>query len=52
MSALTKLEMSLVITGDEQIHELNLKYLEEDRPTDVLSFPMNEYPEKLFIPWC
>ena len=38
----TKLEMSLVITGDEQIHELNLKYLDEDRPTDVLSFPMNE----------
>ena len=37
-----KSEMSLVITGDEQIHELNLKYLEEDRPTDVLSFPMNE----------
>ena len=37
-----KSEMSLVITGDEQIHALNLKYLEEDRPTDVLSFPMNE----------
>ena len=37
-----KSEMGLVITGDEKIHELNLKYLEEDRPTDVLSFPMNE----------
>ena len=37
-----KSEMSMVITGDEQIHELNLKYLEEDRPTDVLSFPMKE----------
>lgn len=37
-----KSEMSLVITGDAQIHALNLKYLEEDRPTDVLSFPMNE----------
>ena len=46
----TRLEMSLVITGDEQIHQLNLKYLEEDRPTDVLSFPMNEYPQKLFTP--
>ena len=37
-----KSEMGLVITGDEKIQELNLKYLEEDRPTDVLSFPMNE----------
>jgi probable rRNA maturation factor len=37
-----KSEMTLVITGDEKIHELNLKYLDEDRPTDVLSFPMNE----------
>ena len=46
----TKLEMSLVITGDEQIHELNLKYLAEDRPTDVLSFPTDEYPARLFTP--
>ena len=37
-----KSEMAIVITGDEKIHELNLKYLAEDRPTDVLSFPMNE----------
>ena len=37
-----KSEMTIVITGDEKIHELNLKYLAEDRPTDVLSFPMNE----------
>ena len=37
-----KSEMGLVITGDEEIHQLNLKYLDEDRPTDVLSFPLNE----------
>jgi probable rRNA maturation factor len=37
-----KSEMTLVITDDEKIHELNLKYLQEDRSTDVLSFPMNE----------
>jgi probable rRNA maturation factor len=37
-----KSEMTIVITGDAKIHELNLKYLAEDRPTDVLSFPMNE----------
>lgn len=36
-------ELGLVITGDEQLHELNLKYLDEDRPTDVLSFPMGEH---------
>ena len=35
-------EMGLVITGDEKIQEFNLKYLDEDRPTDVLSFPMND----------
>jgi len=37
-----KSEMGLKITGDEEIHRLNLIYLDEDRPTDVLSFPMNE----------
>ena len=38
-----KSEVGLVITGNEKIQELNLKYLEEARPTDVLSFPMNEH---------
>jgi probable rRNA maturation factor len=33
-------EVSLVITGQEKIRELNRTYLDEDRPTDVLSFPM------------
>ncbi len=32
-------EVTLVITGDEEIQALNLQYLAEDRPTDVLSFP-------------
>ena len=36
-------EIGLVITSDEKIQELNLKYLKEDQPTDVLSFPMNEH---------
>jgi len=35
-----KSELSLVITGQEKIRELNKAYLGEDRPTDVLSFPM------------
>ena len=33
-------EVSLVVTGQKHIHELNKTYLDEDRPTDVLSFPM------------
>jgi len=41
-----KSEVGLVITGDNKIHELNLKYLDEDRPTDVLSFPIMEQIEK------
>ena len=28
-----KSEMGLVITGDEKIHELNLKYLEGQKPS-------------------
>jgi probable rRNA maturation factor len=35
-------EIGLVITGQEKIRELNRLYLEEDAPTDVLSFPMTE----------
>lgn len=32
-------EATIVLTGDEQLRELNLKYLDIDAPTDVLSFP-------------
>lgn len=32
-------EATILLTGDEQLHELNLKYLDVDAPTDVLSFP-------------
>ena len=34
--------VSVYLTGDEGIHELNLEYRDTDRPTDVLSFPMLE----------
>lgn len=37
-------ELGLVITTQEEIHRLNLSYLEEDKPTDVLSFPMLAEP--------
>jgi len=33
-------EVSVVIAGEEEVHRLNREYLGEDRPTDVLSFPM------------
>ena len=37
--------MSVTLTTPEQIHELNKKYRNVDRPTDVLSFPMFEKNE-------
>ena len=40
-------EVSLIVTGQKQIHELNKAYLDEDRPTDVLSFPMMETSAKV-----
>jgi probable rRNA maturation factor len=33
-------ELGIVITGQEKIHELNKRYLERDRPTDVLAFAL------------
>ena len=33
-------ELSILITGNDQIHELNMKYLNRDKPTNVLAFPM------------
>lgn len=36
-------EVNLLITGDEEIHEINLSEREIDRATDVLSFPFFQY---------
>lgn len=36
--------VSVILTDNEQIHQVNLEMRRIDRPTDVLSFPMNEYP--------
>ncbi|MCB9732483.1 MAG: rRNA maturation RNase YbeY [Deltaproteobacteria bacterium] len=38
-------ELSLVLTDDENIRELNSEWRGEDKPTDVLSFPMDEGEE-------
>jgi probable rRNA maturation factor len=35
-------ELSIILTSDARLHELNLNYLGVDAPTDVLSFPASE----------
>lgn len=38
-------QVNLLLTQNEQIHEMNREFRKIDRPTDVLSFPMIDYPE-------
>jgi len=35
-------EISLAFVDNPTIHQLNLRYLQHDEPTDVLSFPMSD----------
>ena len=35
-------DLSIVITGDDQLQNLNREYLGIDKPTDVLSFPSGD----------
>jgi probable rRNA maturation factor len=35
-------DLSIILTDDARLHELNLNYLGIDAPTDVLSFPASE----------
>ena len=37
-------ELSIVFVGDAQIQQLNRRYLNRDKPTNVLAFPMQEGP--------
>jgi probable rRNA maturation factor len=39
---LSRAELSLVLTDDERIHELNRTYRHKDKPTDVLAFAQRE----------
>ncbi len=36
-------EVNVVLTGNEEIHQINKKFRNIDRPTDVLSFPAIDY---------
>lgn len=36
--------LTLLVTDDESIREMNKQYREQDKPTDVLSFPLLEQP--------
>ena len=38
-------EVSVTLTNDQKIHELNLRYRKIDRPTDVLSFAFRDSDE-------
>ena len=35
-------ELSVLLTGNQEIRELNREYRGKDKPTDVLSFPMGD----------
>jgi len=39
---LNRPELALAFVDDPEIRELNRKFRRKDRPTDVLSFPLNE----------
>ena len=41
-SADQNVDLSIVLTDNARLHELNLNYLGVDSPTDVLSFPASE----------
>jgi probable rRNA maturation factor len=43
----TKGELSVLLTGDREIKELNRDYRSIDKPTDVLSFPQDDEDELL-----
>ena len=43
--ALDNAEVSITLTDNEHIHEINREYRKVDRPTDVISFALNEGDE-------
>ncbi len=45
---LSNAEVSVLLTGDDRIAELNQTYRDIPEPTDVLSFPMNDEGDEPF----
>jgi len=43
-SALTPLEVELILTNDVEIAQINLEFRGIEKPTDVLSFPTDPFP--------
>ena len=44
-------DLTIVLTDDEQMQELNLEYRDMDSPTDVLSFPASETDPETGAPY-
>jgi len=44
-----KLEVSVLLTNNAEIHALNLEYRDKDKPTNVLSFPNLSEEELRFL---
>ncbi len=44
-------DLTIVLTDDTQLHELNRDYLGVDAPTDVLSFPADEEDPETGVPY-
>ena len=51
-AVLTPCVISVMLTDDEGIHQVNREFRGVDRPTDVLSFPQNELTPGSFDPAC
>jgi probable rRNA maturation factor len=47
---LPEAELSILFVGDERIRVLNRQYLQRDKPTNVLAFPMREGEPSGFQP--
>ncbi|HEY6074223.1 MAG TPA: rRNA maturation RNase YbeY [Anaerolineales bacterium] len=50
-SAAEPADLTVVLTDDEQLHQLNLDFRDVDAPTDVLSFPAGETDPETGAPY-